>query len=74
MNRYIKIQYLKSGIPTGGFYTYKTTLDVQLGEIVMLSEKVKGIVVGFTTIDMIPDPTRVNAIFGQIPKEVADNA
>jgi chorismate synthase len=72
MNRYIKIQYLKSGIPTGGTYVYKTSLDVQLGEMVMVTEKVKGIVVGFEVISNILQPERVKEIFGQIKKEATE--
>jgi hypothetical protein len=74
MNRYIKVQLLKNGIPTGGTYVYKTSLDVQLGERVMVTEKVKVIVVGFEVISNILQPERVKEIFGQIPKEAEINA
>ena len=69
MNRYIKIQFLKNGIPTGGTYVYKTSLDVQLGETVMVTEKVKGIVAGFVPPALIDKPEEVKEIFGQIPRE-----
>lgn len=69
MNRYIKIQFLKNGIPSGGTYVYKTSLDVQLGEVVMITEKAKGIIVGFEVIYNIPQPERIKEIYGQIPRE-----
>ena len=69
MNRYIKIQFIKNGIPSGGTYVYKTSLDVQLGETVMVTEKVKGIVAGFVPPALIDKPEEVKEIFGQIPRE-----
>ena len=69
MNRYIKIQFLKNGIPTGGTYVYKTSLDVQLGETVMVTEKVKGIVAGFEVISNIPKPETIKEIYGQIERQ-----
>jgi len=71
MNRYIKIQLLKNGVPISPkLYLYKTSLDVQLGEIIQASEHLQGVVVGFEVIGNIPDPTNVKGIVGQIPKEV----
>lgn len=69
MTRYIKIQFLRNGQPTGREYTYKTDLDVQLGEIVMVTEKAKGIVTGFIPPALIDKPEEVKEIFGQIPRE-----
>jgi len=72
MNRYIKIQFLKDGVPSKGTYVYKTSLDVQLGEVVMVTEKAKGIIAGFEVISNIPQPERIKEIFGQIPREDGD--
>ena len=72
MNRYIKILFIKNGIPSGGTYVYKTSLDVQLGEVVMVTEKAKGIIAGFEVISNIPQPERIKEIFGQIPREDGD--
>lgn len=69
MNRYIKVQFLKSGVPVGKAYTYKTSLDVQLGETVMVTDKIKGIIAGFEVIQNIPEPEKIKEIYGQIPKE-----
>lgn len=69
MNRYIKVQLLKNGKPLGkSLYTYKTSLDVQLGEIVQVNEHLQGVVVSFVPVDTIPDPTNVKSIVGQIEK------
>lgn len=43
----ILVKFLKHGVPTGKHYPYKTSLEVQEGQVVMISEKVKGVVVGF---------------------------
>lgn len=68
MNRYIKIQLLKSGKPLSGtLYTYKTSLDVQLGEVVQVTETLQGVIAGFEVIQNIPQPERVKEIVGQIP-------
>ena len=69
MNRYIKILFIKNGIPSGGTYVYKTSLDVQLGEIVMLTEKAKGIIIGFVPPALIEKPEEVKEIFWQIPRK-----
>lgn len=70
MNRYIKVQLLKNGAPISlKLYLYKTSLDVQLGEIIQANEHLQGIVAGFEVIGNIPDPTNVKSIVGQI-KEV----
>lgn len=69
MTRYIKIRFLRDGVPTGREYTYKTDLDVQLGEVVMVTEKAKGIVAGFVPPALIHKPEEVKEIFGQIPRE-----
>lgn len=65
-NRYIKVQFLKDGKPSSGTYTYKTSLNVQLGETVMVTEKAKGIVAGFEVISNITQPEKIKEIFGQI--------
>lgn len=73
MNRYIKIQLLKDGKPQGkSLYTYKTSLDVQLGEVVQVNEHLQGVVVSFVPVETIPDPTNVKSIAGQIKKEDAE--
>jgi hypothetical protein len=72
-NRYIKVQFLKDGKPSSGTYTYKTSLDVQLGETIMITEKCKGIIAGFEVISNIPQPEKIKEIFGQIPKDSDDN-
>lgn len=69
MTRYIKVQFLRNGQPTGREYTYKTDLDVQLGETVMLTENAKGIVTGFMPKEIISDVTSVKEIYGQIKRE-----
>lgn len=69
MNRYIKIIFLKDGKPCGGTYVYRTSLPVEFGETVMVTEKVKGVVVGYEVISNIPQPEKVKEIFGQIPRE-----
>lgn len=68
MTRYIKVQFLRNGQPTGREYTYKTDLDVQLGEIVMVTEKAKGIVTSFTPEILLSDIDKVKEIYGRIPK------
>jgi len=71
MNRYIKIQLLKNNKPLSStIYTYKTTLNVQLGEIVQATPNLQGVVVGFEVISNILQPEKVKAIVGQIPKDV----
>jgi hypothetical protein len=70
MNRYIKIQLLKDGKPLSPtLYTYKTSLDVQLGEVVQATEKLQGVVAGFEVISNIEHPERIKEIVGQILKE-----
>lgn len=69
MNRYIKVQFLKDGKPSSGTYVYKTSLDVQLGEVVMITEKAKGIIAGFEVISNISQPEKIKEIFGQMPRE-----
>lgn len=69
MTRYIKVQFLRNGQPTGREDTYKTDLDVQLGETVMLTENAKGIVTGFMPKEIISDVTSVKEIYGQIKRE-----
>jgi len=69
MNRYIKIQLLKNGVPIPPrLYLYKTSLDVQLGEIVQATEHLQGVVVGFEVISNIENPNRIVDIVGQIEK------
>ena len=69
MNRYIKIQLLKNGVAISPrLYTYKTSLDVQLGEIVQATEHLKGVVVWFEVIGNIENPNRIIDIVGQIEK------
>jgi len=69
MNRYIKIQLLKNGVPISPrLYLYKTSLDVQLGEIVQATEHLQGVVVGFEVISNIENPNRIVDIVGQIEK------
>jgi hypothetical protein len=73
MNRYIKIQLLKDGKPLSNrLYTYKTSLDVQLGEVVQATEKLQGVVAGFEVIGNIAQPEKIKEIYGQIPKEGED--
>ena len=69
MNRYIKIQFIKNGIPSGGTYVYRTSLPVQIGEMIMVTEKVKGIVAGFEVISNIPNPETIREIYGQIERQ-----
>lgn len=69
MTRYIKVQFLRNGQPTGREYTYKTDLDVQLGETVMLTEKAKGIIFGFVPPELVEGPEKIKEIFGQIKGE-----
>ncbi len=74
MNRYIKIQLLKDGKPLSPtLYTYKTSLNVQLGEVVQATERLQGIVAGFEVISNISEPHKIKEIVGQI-KEVDSNA
>lgn len=70
MNRYIKIQLLKDGQPISDrLYTYKTSLNVQLGEVVQATEGLQGVVAGFEVISNIPQPEKIKEIVGQIQKE-----
>lgn len=69
MTRYIKVQFLRNGQPTGREDTYKTDLDVQLGETVMLTEKAKGIIFGFVPPELVEGPEKIKEIFGQIKGE-----
>ncbi|HWT74346.1 MAG TPA: hypothetical protein VN258_06465 [Mobilitalea sp.] len=70
MNRYIKVRFVKDGEYTSdSTHIFKTDLDVQLGEIVQATPLIQEVVAGFTTIDMIADPTNVKNIVGQIKKE-----
>jgi hypothetical protein len=69
-NRYIKVQLLKDGKPLSDrLYTYKTSLDVQLGEVVQATEKLQGVVAGFEVISNILRPEAVKEIVGQIKKD-----
>jgi hypothetical protein len=69
-NRYIKIQFVKSGkIVSSNQYTYKTSLDVQLGEIVQATPMMQGVVAGFEVISNIAQPEKVKEIVGQIKKD-----
>jgi hypothetical protein len=70
MNRYIKIQLLIDGKPLSDkLYTYKTSLDVQLGEVVQVTEKLQGVIAGFEVINNIPQPEKIKEIVGQIKRE-----
>jgi hypothetical protein len=69
-NRYIKVQLLKDGKPLSDrLYTYKTSLDVQLGEVVQATEKLQGVVAGCEVISNILRPEAVKEIVGQIKKD-----
>jgi hypothetical protein len=73
MNRYIKIQLLKDGKPLSSIlYTYKTSLDVQLGEVVQVTEKLQGVIAGFEVINNISQPEKIKEIVGQIEGGIAD--
>jgi hypothetical protein len=50
-------------------YAYKTSLDVQLGEIVQVDEHLQGIITGFEVISNIPQPEKIKEIVGQIKRE-----
>lgn len=69
MTRYIMVRFLRDGKPMGREYIYRTDLDVQLGETVMVTEKAKGIVTGFVPPTLIQKPEEVKEIFGQITRE-----
>jgi hypothetical protein len=70
MNRYIKVQLLKDGKPLSDrLYTYKTSLDVQLGEIVQVTPAMQGVITGFEVISNILRPEAVKEIVGQIKRE-----
>ena len=72
-NRYIKVQLMKNGKPLSNRkYTYKTSLDVQLGEIVQVTENLRGVIAGFEVISNIAQPEKIKEIYGQIPKEGED--
>lgn len=70
--RYIKAQFLNDSGTASKPYIYKTHLDVQIGEIVMITEKAKGIIIGFVPPALIQKPEEVKEIFGQIPREDGD--
>lgn len=75
MNRYIKIQFIKTGKVISSIqYTYKTSLDVQLGEIVQVTPTMQGVVTGFEVIGNIAKPEQIKEIVGQITKDSDDNA
>ena len=64
MNRYIKVQLLKNGVPISPrLYLYKTSLDVQLGEIIQATEKLQGVVAGFEVINNIAQPEKIKEIY-----------
>lgn len=70
MNRYIKVQLLKDGKPISTtLYTYKTDLDVQLGEVIQATPFLQGVVAGFEVISNIPQPEKIKGIVGQLPRE-----
>lgn len=70
MNRYIKVQLLKDGKPISPrLYTYKTDLNVQLGEIIQATPNLQGVVAGFEVISNIPQPEKIKSIVGQIKRE-----
>jgi len=72
-NRYIKVQLMKNGkLLSNHKYTYKTSLDVQLGEIVQVTENLQGVIAGFEVISNIAQPEKIKEIYGQIPKEGED--
>jgi hypothetical protein len=69
-NRYIKVQFVKEGKTTSDHqYTYKTSLDVQLGEIVQVTATMQGVIAGFEVISNIPKPETIKEIVGQIKKD-----
>lgn len=68
-NRYIKAKFIRNGVAIGNPYTYKTDLDVQIGEVVMLTEKAKGIVFGFIPEELIENPDKIKEIFGKVKGE-----
>jgi hypothetical protein len=64
---------MKNGKPLSNRkYTYKTSLDVQLGEIVQVTENLRGVIAGFEVISNIAQPEKIKEIYGQIPKEGED--
>lgn len=70
MNRYIKVQLIKDGKPISKtLYTYKTSLNVQLGEVIQATEKLQGVVAGFEVVSNIAQPEKIKEIVGQI-KEI----
>jgi hypothetical protein len=70
MNRYIKVKFVKSGKAISDRqYTYKTSLDVQLGEIVQVTPTMQGVITGFEVISNIPQPEKIKEIVGQIKRE-----
>jgi|MGYP000871434784 hypothetical protein len=72
MNRYIKVQLMKNGKPLSNrLYTYKTSLDVQLGEIVQATENLQGVIAGFEVINNIAQPEKIKEIYGQIKEDDA---
>lgn len=71
-NRYIKVQLMKNGKPLSNRkYTYKTSLDVQLGEIVQVTENLQGVIAGFEVINNIAQPEKIKEIYGQIKEDDA---
>ena len=72
MNRYIKVQLMKNGkLLSNRKYTYKTSLDVQLGEIVQVTENLQGVIAGFEVINNIAQPEKIKEIYGQIKEDDA---
>lgn len=69
MTRYIKVKFLRNSETVGQPYIYKTDLDVQIGETVMLTEKAKGIIFGFVPPELVEGPEKIKEIFGQIKGE-----
>lgn len=73
MNKFIRVKFLKHGTPTGNAYTYSTKEPVEIGDIVMISEKAKGVVVGFAVMSMVVDKDSVKEIYGVMKKEEESN-
>ncbi len=65
MNCYIKVKYLSNGIKSDKAYTFKTDFEVSLGDIVNITEKIKGVVTGYASREMIIDPNTIKSIVGK---------
>jgi len=63
-NKYVRVKFLEHGKPYEHAYTYRIEEPIEIGDIVIISDKDKGVVVKYDT--------NPHMIYGTVKKEYVD--